>query len=51
LAHHVKLTRDVGAGEILTAADIALDGTHEAVRIRREMERDTLAARAAVAAE
>ena len=51
LAHHVKLTRDVGAGEILTAADIALDGTQEAVRIRREMERDTLAARAAVAAE
>ena len=51
LAHHVKLTRDVGAGEILTAADIALDGTHEAVRIRREMERNTLAARAAVAAE
>ena len=51
LAHHVKLTRDVGAGEILTAADIALDGTQEAVLIRREMERDTLAARAAVAAE
>ena len=39
LAHHVKLTRNVAAGEILTSADVALDGTQEAVRIRREMER------------
>jgi predicted homoserine dehydrogenase-like protein len=39
LAHHVKLTRDVAAGEILTSADVALDATQEPVRIRREMER------------
>ncbi len=38
LAHHVKLTRDVTAGEILTAKDAALDETSQAVRIRREME-------------
>jgi predicted homoserine dehydrogenase-like protein len=43
LAHHVKLTRDVAAGEILTSADVALDGTQEAVRIRREMERQAQA--------
>jgi predicted homoserine dehydrogenase-like protein len=51
LAHHVKLTRDAAAGAILTAADVSLDANAEAVRIRREMERGALAARAAVAAE
>src|SRR5499427_1885674 len=51
LAHHVKLTRDVAAGAILTAADVALDHTQEAVRIRREMERQTLTSRTTVAAE
>ena len=51
LAHHVKLTRDVAAGEILTAADVALDSSIEAVRVRREMERQTLTSFAAVAAE
>jgi predicted homoserine dehydrogenase-like protein len=51
LAHHVKLTRDVAAREILTRADVALDSTQEAVRVRHEMERDALAARASVAAE
>jgi predicted homoserine dehydrogenase-like protein len=51
LAHHVKLTRDVAAGAILTAADVTLDANQEAVRIRREMERGAGAARAAVAAE
>jgi predicted homoserine dehydrogenase-like protein len=51
LAHHVKLTRDVGAGEILTTADVALDSSVEAVRVRREMERQTLSSSAAVAAE
>ena len=35
LAHHVKLTGDVAAGAILTAADVALDGNQEVVRIRR----------------
>ena len=39
LAHHVKLLRDVPAGEILAAADVALDDKTQAVRIRREMER------------
>jgi predicted homoserine dehydrogenase-like protein len=51
LAHHVKLTRDVAAGEILTAADVELDSSMEAVRIRREMERQAVTSRAAVAAE
>ena len=51
LAHHVKLTRDVAAGEILTAADVTLDSSVEAVRVRREMERKALTSRAAVAAE
>jgi predicted homoserine dehydrogenase-like protein len=39
LAHHVKLVRNVAAGEFLTAADVALDESAQAVRIRREMER------------
>ena len=55
LAHHVKLNRDVAAGEFLTAADVALDEGSEAVRIRREMERQAREARPyadkAVAAE
>src|SRR6516225_6058806 len=50
LAHHVKLTRDVAAGEILTNADVALDGKQDAVRIRREMEREA-ASRRSIAAE
>jgi predicted homoserine dehydrogenase-like protein len=51
LAHHVKLTRDVPAGAILTASDVALDAGQEAVRIRAEMERQARQARSAVAAE
>ncbi len=51
LAHHVKLVRDVAAGEILTAADVALDDNAQAVRIRREMERDAQRAPAMAAAE
>jgi predicted homoserine dehydrogenase-like protein len=51
LAHHVKLTRDVAAGEILIAADVALDPSVEAVRIRREMEREAVNSCGAVAAE
>ena len=39
LAHHVKLNRDIAAGEFLAAADVALDENSQAVRIRREMER------------
>ena len=41
LAHHVKLNRDVAAGEFLAAADVVLDENSQAVRIRREMERQT----------
>jgi len=51
LAHHVRLTRDIAAGEILTSADVALDANQQAVRIRREMEREAVTLRAAIAAE
>jgi predicted homoserine dehydrogenase-like protein len=50
LAHHVKLVRDVPAGGILTAADVALDEASQAVRVRRAMEREAREA-VAVAAE
>jgi predicted homoserine dehydrogenase-like protein len=40
LAHRVKLLRDVAAGQIIAAADVALDGALQAVRIRRQMERE-----------
>jgi predicted homoserine dehydrogenase-like protein len=51
LAHHVKLKRDIVAGEFLTAADVALDDAAQAVRIRREMESEARLVTAAVAAE
>jgi predicted homoserine dehydrogenase-like protein len=51
LAHHVKLTRDLAANEILTSADVALDESQEAVRIRREMEREAAKAAKPIAAE
>jgi predicted homoserine dehydrogenase-like protein len=51
LAHHVKLTRDVAAGEFLTGADVALDGNQQAVQIRREMEKDARQVAAVMAAE
>ncbi len=38
LASHVKLLRDVPAGEFVKAADVALDETSQAVRIRRALE-------------
>ncbi len=38
LAQQVKLLREVAAGELLTAADVALDHSAPAVRARREME-------------
>ncbi|MGA9006974.1 MAG: SAF domain-containing protein, partial [Xanthobacteraceae bacterium] len=40
LAHHVKALRDIAGGEIVCAADVALDGTVQAVRIRRDMEQE-----------
>jgi predicted homoserine dehydrogenase-like protein len=51
LAHHVKLVRNVAAGEFVTAADVALDESAQAVRIRREMEKLAQQTAAAVAAE
>ena len=51
LAHHVKLVRNVAAGEFVTAADVALDDNSQAVRIRREMEKQAQQTSAAVAAE
>jgi predicted homoserine dehydrogenase-like protein len=50
LASHVKLLRNVAAGEFVTAADVALDGSL-AVRIRREMERQAQQASPVMAAE
>ncbi|BBK44803.1 flagellar protein FlgA [Allostella vacuolata] len=38
LAHGVRLKRAIAAGEPVGWADVAIDGTVEAVRIRREME-------------
>jgi predicted homoserine dehydrogenase-like protein len=38
LAHKVKLVRDVPAGRPVSWEDVAIDGSSEAARIRREME-------------
>jgi predicted homoserine dehydrogenase-like protein len=51
LAHHVKVLRDVAAGEIVTTADVALDGAMQAVHIRGEMEREARQAGTLAAAE
>jgi predicted homoserine dehydrogenase-like protein len=51
LAHHVKVLRDVAAGEIVSAADVALDGNMQAVRIRREMENEARKTGLVMAAE
>ncbi len=51
LAHHVKLKRDVPAGEFVTAADVALDEASQAVRVRRAMEQDARQASRVLAAE
>jgi predicted homoserine dehydrogenase-like protein len=51
LAHHVKLNRDVAAGEILTNADVTLDANQEAVRIRQMMETDAASRSKSIAAE
>jgi predicted homoserine dehydrogenase-like protein len=39
LAHNVKLLRPVRSGQSLTCADVVLDETLPAVRLRRDMER------------
>jgi len=51
LAHHVKLKRDIAAGEFIAAADVALDDNSQAVRVRREMERQARQASNILAAE
>jgi predicted homoserine dehydrogenase-like protein len=38
LAKHVKLVRDVAAGDFVTADDVALEEHSQPVRVRREME-------------
>ena len=38
LAHHVKVVRDVKLGQSLTWADVAVDETTDAYKVRREME-------------
>jgi predicted homoserine dehydrogenase-like protein len=38
LANHVKLVRDVAAGDFITTAHVALADKLQAVRVRREME-------------
>jgi predicted homoserine dehydrogenase-like protein len=39
LAHQVRLVRPVARGACVTWADVAIDGSTPAVRLRREMER------------
>ena len=39
LAHNVKLLRPIKAGQSLTYADVAMDESLTAVKLRREMER------------
>jgi predicted homoserine dehydrogenase-like protein len=51
LASHVRLTRDIPAGQFVKAADVMLDKTAQAVQVRREMERQARAAANAIAAE
>jgi predicted homoserine dehydrogenase-like protein len=38
LAHHVRLTRPVKAGDTVRWGDVAIDDTAQAVQVRREME-------------
>ena len=40
LASHVKLLRGVAAGEFVKASDVALDEHSQAVRVRRQMQRE-----------
>ncbi len=51
LASHVKLTCDVAAGEFVKASDVALDEKAQAVRVRRDMEREARQAGNMLAAE
>jgi predicted homoserine dehydrogenase-like protein len=51
LASDVRLLRDIAAGEFVKAADVALDDTSRAVRIRRTMEQESLQMKTVAAAE
>jgi predicted homoserine dehydrogenase-like protein len=51
LANRVKVLRNVAAGEFVTADAVALDEGSQAVRIRREVERQAQQSTAAMAAE
>ena len=51
LAAHVKLVRDVAADEFVKTSDVALDENSQAVRIRREMDREAQTSAKVMAAE
>ena len=51
LAHNVKLLKPIKAGQSLTYADVAMDETLTAVKLRREMERLFAPASARIAAQ
>jgi len=51
LASHVRLLREVAAGEFVKASDVTLDDAAQAVRIRRAMERQEQARSKPIAAE
>jgi predicted homoserine dehydrogenase-like protein len=50
LAHKVKLKRDLSEGAVVSWDDVEYDATSEAVKLRREMERE-LGAGIAMAAD
>ena len=50
LAHHVRLMRDIAAGEIVRWADVAISDS-EAVVARRDMERRFATPTSALAAQ
>jgi predicted homoserine dehydrogenase-like protein len=47
----VKLLKPIKAGQSLTYADVAMDESLTAVKLRREMERDFAPAAAKIAAQ
>ena len=51
LAHNLKLLKPIKAGQSLTYADVAMDETLTAVKLRREMERDFAPAASKIAAQ
>ena len=51
LAHNVKLVKPIKAGQSLTYADVVMDESLTAVKLRREMERDFAPAASKIAAQ